>query len=77
MGTVASQPEVGPPWWRAYMRGLALVASYRRVRERIEQYELARTIDSAHFFQRLDEAVAECVRRRGAAWRCLGVGVGP
>jgi hypothetical protein len=49
------------------MRGLALVASYRRVRERIEQYELARTIDPAHFFQRLDEAVAECVRRRGAA----------
>ena len=59
------------------MCGLALVGSYRRVRERIEQYELTGTIDPAHFFQKLDEAVAECVRQTGAAWRCLGVGVGP
>ena len=59
------------------MCGLALVASYRRVREGIEQHELTRTIDPAHFFQKLDEAVAKCVRQTGAAWRCLGVGVGP
>ena len=56
------------------MRGLALVASYRRVREKIERYELTRMIDPPHFFQKLHEAVAEYVRQRGAAWRSLGVG---
>jgi hypothetical protein len=56
------------------VRCLALVASYRRVRDMIERYELRWTIDPAHFFQKLDLAVAEYVRQTGAAWRSLGVG---
>jgi len=36
------------------------------VREKIERYELTRTIDPAHFFRTLDEAVAEYVRQTGA-----------
>lgn len=74
MAAVAEQPDIGPPRWRAYVPGLALVASYRRVREKIEQYELTRTIDRAHFVQKLDEAVAEYVRQTGPAWRSPGVG---
>ena len=33
------------------------------VREKIERYELTRTIDPAHFFRTLDEAVAEYMRQ--------------
>jgi hypothetical protein len=39
------------------------------VREKIERYELTRTIDPAHFFRTLDEAVAEYVSETGATWR--------
>jgi len=42
------------------------------VREKIERYELTRTIDPAHFFRTLDEAVAEYVRLTGATWRSPG-----
>jgi high affinity sulfate transporter 1 len=44
------------------------------VREKIERYELARTIDPAHFFRTLDEALAEYVRQTGATWRSPGAG---
>jgi hypothetical protein len=44
------------------LHGLALVASCRRVNEKIEQYELTRTIDPAHLVPKLDEAVAEYLR---------------
>jgi hypothetical protein len=39
------------------------------VREKIERYELTRTIDPAHFFPTLDEALAEYIRQTGATWR--------
>ena len=39
------------------------------VREKIERYELTRTIDPAHFFPTVDEAVAEYRRQTGASWR--------
>jgi high affinity sulfate transporter 1 len=42
------------------------------VREKIERYELTRTIDPAHFFRTLDEAIAEYVRQTGATWRNPG-----
>ena len=42
------------------------------VREKIERYELTRTIDPAHFFRTVDEAVAEYVRQTGATWRNAG-----
>ena len=42
------------------------------VREKIERYELTRTIDRAHFFRTLDEAVAEYVRLTRATWRSPG-----
>jgi MFS superfamily sulfate permease-like transporter len=44
------------------------------VREKIERYELARTIDPAHFFRTLDEALAEYVRQTGATWRSRAAG---
>jgi high affinity sulfate transporter 1 len=44
------------------------------VREKIERYELTRTIDPAHFFRSIDEAVAEYVRQTGATWRGPGRG---
>jgi MFS superfamily sulfate permease-like transporter len=44
------------------------------VREKIERYELTRTIDPAHFFRTLDEAVAEYARQTGATWRSPGAG---
>ena len=52
-------------------RGVSLVFAEMKdpVREKIERYELTRTIDPAHFFRTLDEAVAEYVRQTGAIWR--------
>ena len=38
------------------------------VRRKIEQYELTRTIDPAHFFPTLDAAVAAFRRETGSAW---------
>jgi hypothetical protein len=39
------------------------------VREKIERYELTRTIDPAHFFPTLDDAVEQYVRETGATWQ--------
>ena len=52
-------------------RGVSLVFAEMKdpVREKIERYELTRTIDPAHFFPTLDAAVAEFVRETGASWR--------
>ncbi|MEV0803733.1 sulfate permease [Kribbella sp. NPDC050281] len=51
--------------------GVSLVFAEMKdpVREKIERYELTRTIDPAHFLPTLDEAVAEYVRQTGATWR--------
>jgi len=56
-------------------RGVSLVFAEMKdpVREKIERYELTRTIDPAHFFRTLDEAVAEYVRQTGATWQSPGV----
>ena len=55
-------------------RGVSLIFAEMKdpVREKIERYELTRTIDPAHFFRTLDEAVAEYVRQTGATWRSPG-----
>jgi high affinity sulfate transporter 1 len=52
-------------------RGVSLVFAEMKdpVREKIERYELTRTIDPAHFLPTLDEAVAEYIRQTGATWR--------
>jgi MFS superfamily sulfate permease-like transporter len=42
------------------------------VREKIERYELTRTIDPTHLFRTLDEAVAEYARQTGATWQSPG-----
>jgi high affinity sulfate transporter 1 len=44
------------------------------VREKIERYELTRTIDSAHFFRTIDEATEEYVRQTGATWQSPSAG---
>ena len=55
-------------------RGVSLIFAEMKdpVREKIERYELTRTIDPAHFFRTLDEAVAEYVRQTGATWGSPG-----
>jgi len=52
-------------------RGVSLVLAEMKdpVREKIERYELTRTIDPAHFFPTLDDAVSAYVRQTGADWR--------
>jgi high affinity sulfate transporter 1 len=52
-------------------RGVSLVFAELKdpVREKIERYELTRTIDKSHFFPTLDDAVAAYVRQTGADWR--------
>lgn len=52
-------------------RGVSLVFAELKdpVREKIERYELTRTIDSSHFFPTLDDAVAAYIRQTGAEWR--------
>jgi high affinity sulfate transporter 1 len=56
-------------------RGVSLVFAEMKdpVREKIERYELTRTIDPAHFFRTLDEAVAAYVRQTGATWQSPGI----
>ena len=51
--------------------GVSLVFAEMKdpVREKIERYELTRTIDPNHFFPTLDEAVAAFRRETGADWR--------
>jgi high affinity sulfate transporter 1 len=55
-------------------RGVSLIFAEMKdpVREKIERYELTRTIDPAHFFRTLDEAVAEYVWQTGATWGSPG-----
>jgi MFS superfamily sulfate permease-like transporter len=55
-------------------RGVSLVFAEMKdpVREKIERYELTRTIDPAHFFRTLDEAVAAYRQQTGATWRTPG-----
>ena len=52
-------------------RGVSLVFAELKdpVREKIERYELTRTIDPDHFFPTLDDAVAEYIRQTGEAWQ--------
>ena len=52
-------------------RGVSLVFAELKdpVREKIERYELTHTIDPAHFFPTVDDAVAEYRRQTGAAWQ--------
>lgn len=51
-------------------RGTSLVFAEMKdpVREKIERYELTRTIDPAHFFPTLDDAVARYREETGATW---------
>jgi MFS superfamily sulfate permease-like transporter len=52
-------------------RGVSLVFAEVKdpVRDKIDRYELDRTIDPAHFFPTIDEAVAAYVAETGETWR--------
>ena len=52
-------------------RGISLVFAEMKdpVRTKIERYELTRTIDPAHFFPTLDDAVARYREETGAVWQ--------
>ena len=51
-------------------RGISLVFAELKdpVRRKIDRYQLTRTIDPAHFFPTLDDAVAAYRARTGADW---------
>lgn len=55
-------------------RGISLVFAELKdpVREKLERYELTRTIDPAHFFPTLDDAVAAYREHTGATWQTKG-----
>ena len=57
-------------------RGASLVFAELKdpVREKIERYELTRTIDPAHFFPTIDDAVAAYVGETGATWQAPPAG---
>jgi len=57
-------------------RGVSLVFAELKdpVREKIERYELTKTIDPAHFFPTIDDAVAAYVRETGATWQAPSAG---
>jgi high affinity sulfate transporter 1 len=52
-------------------RGVSLVFAELKdpVRTKIERYGLTRTIDPAHFFPTLDDAIAAYLHETGSAWR--------
>jgi MFS superfamily sulfate permease-like transporter len=51
-------------------QGISLVFAEMKdpVREKVERYGLTRTINPAHFFPTLDEAIAAFRRESGAEW---------
>jgi len=60
-------------------RGISLVFAELKsgVQHKIERYELTRTIDPAHFFPTLDDAVRAYQERTGAAWAATPVDGSP
>ena len=66
--TAADMLEELDEWLNA--RGVSLVFAEMKdpVREKIERYELTRTIDPGHFFPTLDEAIERYVADTGATW---------
>jgi MFS superfamily sulfate permease-like transporter len=57
-------------------RGISLIFAEMKepVREKLERYELTRTIDPDHFFPTLDAAVERYVSETDAAWQSPDVG---
>ena len=56
-------------WLNARDVSLAFAEVKDPVREKIQRYELERTIDPAHFYPTLDEAVAAYLHETGETWR--------
>jgi MFS superfamily sulfate permease-like transporter len=58
-------------------RGVSLVFAELKdpVRAKIERYELTRTIDPAHFFPTIDDAVTAYTEQFGAEWSTTREGV--
>ena len=56
-------------WLNARGVSLAFAEVKDPVREKIQRYELERTIDPAHFYPTLDEAVAAYLQETGETWR--------
>ena len=56
-------------WLNARSVSLAFAEVKDPVREKIQRYELERTIDPAHFYPTLDEAVAAYMAQTGATWQ--------
>ena len=56
-------------WLNARGVSLAFAEVKDPVREKIQRYELERTIDPAHFYPTIDEAVAAYMAETGHTWR--------
>ncbi|HEY5787767.1 MAG TPA: sulfate permease [Microlunatus sp.] len=70
--TAADMLEDLDEWLNARDVSLVFAELKDPVREKIERYELTRTIDPAHFFPTVDAAVAEYIRQTGARWHRNG-----
>ena len=66
--TAADMLEDLDGWMNGRSASLVFAELKDPVRDKIERYELTRTIDPHHFFATLDEAVAEYAKQTGATW---------
>ncbi len=66
--TAADMLEELDAWLNERDASLVFAELKDPVREKIERYELTRTIDPDHFFPTVDAAVAEYIRQTGATW---------
>jgi high affinity sulfate transporter 1 len=67
--TAADMLEELDEWLNERSVSLVFAELKDPVREKIERYELTRTIDPRHFFRTLDEAVAAYEAETGATWQ--------
>jgi MFS superfamily sulfate permease-like transporter len=66
--TAADMLEELDAWLNEREVSLVFAEMKDPVREKIERYELTRTIDPHHFFPTIDDAVAQYVEETGASW---------
>ena len=66
--TAADMLEELDAWLNEREVSLVFAEMKDPVREKIERYELTRTIDPHHFFPTIDDAVAQYVEETGATW---------
>jgi MFS superfamily sulfate permease-like transporter len=70
--TAADMLEELDEWLNERETSLVFAELKDPVRDKLERYEITRTIDPAHFYPTVEAAVAEYVRLTGASWQRPG-----